>query len=69
MMSNKQDSIQQEKKLKSEELKRWFNMTMLTLKKKNFETLSWTIIQLKALTQITNYECDAAEAAEIIKMK
>jgi len=69
MTSNKLDNIHQEKKLKRvKNWARWSNMTMLTLKKKEF----WNIVMNNCIIEITlitiaSYDQDAVRTVKIIK--
>ena len=69
MFNNEFDIIQREKKLKRvKNWIKWFNITMFILKKKDFwDIITNNCINENTAAQITNYEQDTAEAAEIIK--
>ena len=70
MISNKQNDIQQEKKLKKiKNWTRWFNIIILTLKEKKF----WNIVTNNCtieniIIQITSYECNTVKVIKIIKI-
>jgi len=69
MTSNKLDNVHQEKKLKRvKNWARWSNMTMLTLKKKEF----WNIVMSNYIIEITfitiaSYDQNAVRTVKIIK--